>query len=103
MTSATYFFVESEGIRLPDGSVFGAGTDLMYQITHGESYVDSFKIYQFINGQRLPISNPMRYNEMKAWVHDIAKHYTDHGMKLWEASGSEWSKASYKKLVDENY
>ena len=105
MASATYFFVETEGIKLPDGTIFGAGIHLTYQImgrAEGD-YMDVFRIYYYTGKEFIRQCEPLRYREMRAWVHDQVKHYTSCGMKLWEANHSEWSKATYKKLVTEEW
>lgn len=102
MMNSMSFFVECKGILLPDGTVFGGGTDLAYEITHGDNGGDSadvFHIYQIIGKNRIMICDPMRYQEMRKWVHDQVKHYEACDMKLWEANHCEWDKATYKKLV----
>jgi hypothetical protein len=102
MTSISYF-VKSEGIRLPDGTVWGGGVELKYSITHGEDFMDTFKIFEHIGKDRIRISDLMRYKEMKEWLMNTAKHYKNNGMELWAANHSDWDKATYKTIVDENY
>lgn len=101
MASSKYLFVETDGIKLTDGTVFGAGISLKYQITDGAigDYMDTFHIFYFSGNDRIRQCDPMRYKEMREWVHDQVKHYNSCGMKLWEADHSEWDKAKYKKLV----
>lgn len=99
MASATHFFVESEGIKLPDGTIFGGGFNYAYLISHGEDETDTFKIYQVIGRKYVRISDPMRYREMKAWVDDQISHYNSCGMKLWIADHSDPKMMTYKKQL----
>lgn len=101
MTSATYLFVETEGIKLPDGSIYGAGIELKYQIKRGSDgdYMDAFHIFYTIGARWMRMCNPMSYRKMRDWVHEQVKHYTGCGMKLWEADHSDWDKAKHKKIV----
>lgn len=101
MTSSMHFFVESEGITLPNGIVFGGGCEYKYLISHGECGMDAFKIYQVVDGKYIRISEPIRYKEMKAWVDEQIAHYNSCGMKLWLADHSDPKMQTYKKrLVD---
>lgn len=95
------FFVESEGVKLPDGSVFGAGIEPMFEIVSRSEgdYLDVFRIYQCTGEHWMMICEPMRYREMREWVHSMVKHYDSCGMKLLEANLRDWDKASGKKLV----
>ena len=97
MASSMHFFVESEGIRLPDGMVFGGGCDYAYLISHGEDETDTFKIYQVIGGKYVRISDPMRYKDMKSWVDEQIEHYNSCGMKFWIADHSDPKMMKYKK------
>lgn len=101
MTSAMYFFIESEGIRLPDGTVFGAGITHEYDVLKGENRPDMFTAYQYIGKQRVSVFNGvnLNYRQMRTWVHDEVRYYEAHGMKLWMADRSEWDKAKVKTLV----
>ena len=104
--SSVSLFVESDGIRLPDGTVFGAGIEHKYDITHGDNggdYADVFRIYQIIDGQRISITDPLRYKEQRNWLRETAMHYRQNGMKLWKANNSDWNKATHKILVDCEY
>lgn len=105
MASALYLFVETDGVKLPDGTIFGAGVELKYQIMGRAEcdYKDAFHIFYFTGEEFIRQSEPLRYGEMRAWVHDQVKHYTSCGMKLWVTNHSEWDKATYKKLVTEEW
>ena len=101
MASTMHFFVESEGIKLPDGTVFGGGYEYLYLISNGEDETDTFKIYQVIGGRYIRISDPMRYMDMKAWVIEQIKHYNSCGMKFWIANHSDPKMQTYRKqLID---
>lgn len=101
MTSATYIYLESEGLMLPDGTVFGGGVELKFQIMKGESRPNAFTIYEFIGGIRVAKFNHdnLGYREMVDWLHSEVEYYETAGMKLWEANHSEFDKATYKKQV----
>lgn len=99
MTSTMHFFIESEGIRLPDGTIFGEGTEYTYMITHHEDETDTFKIYQVIGGKYFRISDPMRWTDMKAWVDAQIEHYRSCGMKFMVADHSDPRMQTYKKQL----
>ena len=99
MTSTMHFFVESEGIRLPDGSVFGGGCNYAFLISHGEDETDTFRIYQVIGGKYVRISDPMRYSQMKTWVLDQIHHYNSCGMKFWIADHSDPKMMKFRKQL----
>ena len=101
MVSATNFFVESEGIKLPDGTVFGAGVTHEYDILKGENRPNAFTIYQYIGKQRIPVTGNENwtYHQMREWVHEQVRHYESCGMKFWMADCSDWSKAKVKTVV----
>lgn len=105
MTSVICFFVESEGILLPDGSVFGAGVSHEYDVMKGENVVNLFTIYQYIGKKRVSITGNENwsYKQMREWVHEQARHYTSCGMRFWSTDRSDWNKAKEKILVDENW
>lgn len=105
MTTATYFFVESEGIKLPDGTVWGGGKELKFQIMRGESRPDMFTIYEYIGKHRVAKFNHdnLDYKAMKAFVTAELHYYESVGMKFWAANHSEWDKATYKTLVTEEW
>ena len=105
MASATTFFVETEGVKLPDGTVWGAGIKPVYQITgraEGD-WMDVFHIYYHAGNTWNPQCDPLRYREMREFVHNLVRHYDSCGMKLWEANHSEWDKATWKKQVTEEW
>lgn len=97
MISTTKLFVESEGIQLPDGSVFGAGVEHTYDIVNVDSIY--FEIYQYIGKHRIKIADPMGYMDMKKWVIEQIHHYNENGFKFWSANSSDWSKATYRKQL----
>ena len=102
MMSTISFFVESAGIKLPDGTVFGGGIDLKYLITDGAKGSGTaypFVIYHVIGKDTIRIGDPKNYREMREWVHEQVAHYESCGMKLWVADHSDWGKAKYKKIV----
>lgn len=99
MTSTMHFFVESEGIELPDGTIFGGGCEHAYSISHGEDATDTFKIYQIIGGSYVRIADPMRYKEMKEWVIEQILYYNSNGMKFWITDNSNLKKSTYKKQL----
>lgn len=110
MASAMYLFVESEGLRLPDGTlytlpdgtVFGAGISLQYQIMDGENRPDMFTFYSFVGERRFPVDQRNHtWREMRDFLDQQIKHYNGCGMKLYIADHSEWSKATYKKLLSD--
>lgn len=99
MASAMHFFVESEGIKFPDGTIFGAGCEYAYLISHGEDETDTFKIYQVIGKKYVRISDPMRYKDMKAWVNEQIEHYNSCGMKFWITDHSDPKMMKFKKQL----
>lgn len=101
MATAMNFFVESEGIKLPDGSVFGAGVTHEYDVLRSENRPDAFTVYQYIGKERIPVTENTNwtYRQMREWVHEQVQHYESCGMKLWIADHSEWNKAKVKELV----
>lgn len=105
MTTSTYFFVESAGVKLPDGSVWGGGIELKYQIMRGESRPDMFTIYEYIGHNRVAKFNHdnLDYKAMRCFVIEELHYYGSVDMKLWVANHSEWEKATRKELVTEDY
>lgn len=105
MVSSIYLFVESEGIKLPDGTVWGGGYELKYQITRSESRPDMFKIYEYIGTHRVAKFNSdnLEYKQMREFVHGEARYYETAGMNVWAANHSEWEKATSKTLVTEEW
>ena len=102
MMSTVSVFVESEGITLPDGSVYGAGFTHMYDITHGDNggdYLDVFRVYQIVGDRRISVADPMTYKEMRNFLTGEANHYKKNGMRLWKANHSDFEKATHKVLV----
>lgn len=101
MATAMTFFVENDGIKLPDGTVWGGGITPVHQITDRAEgdYLDVFHIYFWTGKQWIPESNPLRYREMRELVHSWVRHYDSCGMKLWQTDHSEWDKAKTKTLV----
>lgn len=99
MADSIHFFVESEGITLPDGTVFGGGCEYAYMITHKEDYTDTFRIYQVIGGRYVRVSDPMRYKAMKTWVDDQIDHYNSCGMKFYVADHNDPKLMKYRKQL----
>lgn len=101
MNHCSHFFSESQGITLPDGTVFGNGFREVVRVVDGSDRPGMFRVYE-VFGSHLVEKESGRYygwREMHKMVIDLLQYQISIGNTVWQADNCEWDRVTWKKQI----
>ena len=101
MNHCSHFFRESQGITLPDGTVFGKGFSEFLMVVDGSDRPGMFRVYEIVGSHMIEKESGRYYTwrEMHQMVIDLIKYQISIGNKVWQGDNCEWKNVRWKKEV----
>ena len=87
MASVIHYFVESKGIKLPDGTVWGAETKEMLQVVDGT--VNRFRVFDVVGKNRIEKhqGKNLDWKEMREQVLEFVNRQFSLGNRVFDNNG----------------
>ena len=89
MNSSRSYFVKTEGVRLPDGTVWGAGTEEKLRVVCEEMRPNYFRVYSVVGKSLLEIHQGtyLSWGEMMDEVIDFVNYQRSIGNRVSDRIG----------------